>query len=60
MKPLALEWVEKAEGDFTTAMRELRARRAPNGETADKTEAKLACKSAEMARQFFTARLGIR
>jgi HEPN domain-containing protein len=30
MNPLTLEWVEKAEGDFITATRELRARNAPN------------------------------
>ncbi|MFZ4695832.1 MAG: HEPN domain-containing protein [Verrucomicrobiia bacterium] len=30
MKPLTREWVEKAEGDFTTAVREMRARSRPN------------------------------
>ena len=30
MNPLTFEWVEKAEGDFFTAMRELRARKSPN------------------------------
>ena len=30
MKPLTREWVEKAEGDFATARRELRVRQAPN------------------------------
>jgi HEPN domain-containing protein len=30
MKPLSLEWVGKAEGDFATALRETRSRRAPN------------------------------
>jgi HEPN domain-containing protein len=30
MKPLTREWVDKAEGDFITAQRELRARKAPN------------------------------
>lgn len=30
MKPLTREWVEKAEGDFATASRELCVRRAPN------------------------------
>jgi len=34
MNPLTLEWVEKAEGDFTTATRELRARKAPNFDAA--------------------------
>lgn len=30
MKPLTAEWVEKAEEDFVTAQRELRARKRPN------------------------------
>ena len=30
MKPIAVEWVEKAEGDFATAEREARARKSPN------------------------------
>lgn len=30
MQPLSSEWVTKAEGDFATAERELRARKAPN------------------------------
>lgn len=30
MNPLTLEWVEKAEGDYITATREFRARKAPN------------------------------
>jgi HEPN domain-containing protein len=30
MNPLTLEWVNKVEGDFNTARRELRARKAPN------------------------------
>ncbi len=30
MNPLTLEWVEKAEGDFATAQREIRARKKPN------------------------------
>jgi HEPN domain-containing protein len=30
MNPLKLEWVQKAEGDFLTAKREYRARKAPN------------------------------
>jgi HEPN domain-containing protein len=34
MKPLTKEWVEKAEGDFDTANRELRARRSPNYDSA--------------------------
>jgi HEPN domain-containing protein len=34
MNPLALEWVDKAEGDFATAQRELRARKSPNFDAA--------------------------
>ncbi len=34
MKPLAREWVEKAEGDFATASREMRARLSPNYDAA--------------------------
>lgn len=34
MKPLTLEWIEKAEGDFATASRELRARKSPNYDAA--------------------------
>lgn len=30
MKPITREWIKKAQGDFTTANRELRARKAPN------------------------------
>lgn len=30
MKPLTQEWIEKAEGDFRTAGRELRAKTLPN------------------------------
>lgn len=30
MQPLTTEWINKAEGDLTTARRELRARTAPN------------------------------
>ncbi len=30
MKPIALEWVAKAEGDFATVEREARARKSPN------------------------------
>jgi HEPN domain-containing protein len=30
MNPLTLEWVQKAEGDWTTAQREYHARNAPN------------------------------
>jgi len=34
MKPLTREWVEKAEADFATANREIRARRQPNYDAA--------------------------
>ena len=34
MKPLTREWVNKAEGDFATASREMRARNAPNYDAA--------------------------
>ena len=34
MKPAANEWVLKAEGDFATAGRELRARKSPNYDAA--------------------------
>jgi hypothetical protein len=34
MKPLTREWVKKAEGDFATAQRELRARKSPNYDSA--------------------------
>ena len=34
MKPLTLEWVEKAEGDYATTLSELRARKAPNYDAA--------------------------
>lgn len=34
MQPLAAEWMRKAEGDLTTAKRELRARSAPNYDAA--------------------------
>ena len=30
MNPLTLEWVDKAEGDYLTANREYRVRKAPN------------------------------
>ena len=34
MNPLTLEWVEKAEADYATARRELRARKFPNYDAA--------------------------
>jgi len=30
MNPLTIEWIEKAEGDFATAQREIRVRKTPN------------------------------
>jgi len=56
MNPLTREWVDKAEGDFMTACRELRVRYP--GDSADKTEAKTAIKSAEVVREFIRGRLG--
>ncbi|HMO51264.1 MAG TPA: HEPN domain-containing protein, partial [Kiritimatiellia bacterium] len=34
MKPLTREWVDKAEGDFAVAERELRCRKQPNFDAA--------------------------
>jgi HEPN domain-containing protein len=34
MKRLTREWVKKAEGDFSTAQREVRARKSPNHDSA--------------------------
>jgi HEPN domain-containing protein len=34
MKPLTHEWIAKAEGDFATLLREMRARTAPNYDAA--------------------------
>lgn len=34
MKPLTLEWIDKAEGDWASAQRELRARKRPNYDAA--------------------------
>ena len=34
MKRLTREWVQKAEGDFVTALREVRARKNPNHDSA--------------------------
>src|SRR5215216_3357969 len=34
MKPLALEWVEKAENDWISLLREIRARKNPNYDAA--------------------------
>jgi len=34
MNQLTLEWVEKAEGDLETSLRELRARKQPNYDAA--------------------------
>ena len=34
MQPLTAEWVDKAEGDFVTLLREVRARKQPNYDSA--------------------------
>ena len=34
MKPITREWVDKAEGDWASAQREVRARKAPNYDAA--------------------------
>jgi HEPN domain-containing protein len=34
MQPITREWIDKAEGDFATSVREARARRAPNYDAA--------------------------
>jgi len=34
MQPVTREWVEKADGDFRTALREFRARKQPNFDAA--------------------------
>jgi len=34
MKPLTIEWIERAEGDDATTLREVRARRNPNYDAA--------------------------
>jgi HEPN domain-containing protein len=34
MNPLTREWIKKAEGDFQTAQREVRARKSPNYDSA--------------------------
>lgn len=34
MNQLTVEWVDKAEGDFSTALRELRAKKSPNYDAA--------------------------
>src|SRR5256885_3366536 len=34
MKPITREWIKKAEGDWTSAQREARARKAPNYDLA--------------------------
>ncbi len=34
MQPLTAEWIDKAEGDFATLLREIRARKRPNYDSA--------------------------
>jgi HEPN domain-containing protein len=50
MKPLTKGWFDKAEGDYATANRELRARRSPNFDAA-------CFHSQQCAEKFFKARL---
>jgi len=50
MKPLTREWVAKAEGDFQTARRELRARKFPNFDSA-------AFHAQQCVEKYFKARL---
>ena len=67
------EWIEKAEGDFQSAQRELRARKAPNydaacdyavntrypGELATRDEARAAVKAMRTVRAFVRSKLGL-
>ena len=66
------EWIEKAEGDFQSAQRELRARKAPNydaacyaanirypGESATRDEARAAVKAMRTVRAFVRSKLGL-
>lgn len=50
MKPLTREWVDKAEGDFATAQREVRARKSPNYDSA-------CFHSQQCSEKYFKARL---
>lgn len=50
MNPLTLEWIEKAEGDYQTAQRELRARKFPNFDSS-------AFHSQQCAEKYLKARL---
>jgi HEPN domain-containing protein len=50
MNPLTREWVQKAEGDFATATREIRARKSPNYDSA-------CFHSQQCAEKYFKARL---
>lgn len=50
MKPLTREWVKKAEGDFATAQREVRARKSPNYDSS-------CFHSQQCAEKYFKARL---
>lgn len=60
MNPVAEEWIVKAEGDYASALREFRARKNPNydsarypGESATRGEAKQAVQAATRLRQQF-------
>jgi len=69
MNELTAEWIEKAEGDYAIAVRELRARRRPNldryavcyrypGESADKAKARQALRAVKAVRAFLRQKFG--
>ena len=60
------EWIDKAEGDFHTASREVRARKSPNavqfrypGEMATKEDARAALQALKTVRAFVRSKLGL-
>jgi len=59
MNELTAEWIAKAEGDWTTARRELRARRSPNYDAACFHAQQAAEKGARAIRAFVRSRLGL-
>jgi len=59
MNPAVAEWVAKAEGDFLTAGRELRARKSPNYDAA-RDGAQAAFAAARTARTFCRQKLGLK
>ncbi len=56
MNALTREWIDKAEGDFGTAGREMRARKQPNYDSADREEARSAYKAIVELRRFLQTR----